>query len=106
MKHRRRPHFRNGQNNGGNGNNGNNANPGNNRGNGNVNGNVGGGNSGLPVDMTEEMEELAEAEMAAAYLSGAQGDMQMEGEDGGVAVQQRPLTPPKILNIAELKRKT
>jgi len=114
IKHRRRPQYsNNNRDNGNNGNNGNNNgnHNGNNGNNGNHNGNyIGPGRA--PVDMMDD-EFADQADGGVAVAAPPRRREAQVGEDGvlieeeeGAAAEQRPLEPPKVLHIAELKRKT
>jgi transcription termination factor Rho len=113
IKHRRRPQYsNNNRDNGNNGNNGNN-NGNNNASNGNFNGNYN-GNGRPPVDVMDD--EFAEGDGGGTAVAapprrreaqvGEDGVIIEEEEGTGAPAEQRPLEPPRVLQIAELKRKT
>jgi transcription termination factor Rho len=109
IKHRRRPQYsnnRDGNNNGGNSGN-----------NGNQNGNYNGNGRNLPVDIDEEMAEAELAAEGAAVAAPPRRQVQQVAEDGTVTIveeedtsaaaePQRQAEPPRVVHIAELKRKT
>ena len=106
IKHRRRPHFQNGQGNG-NGNGNNNGNNGNHNGNHN-------GNSRGPSDYSDFPADESDEDTVVAVMVDGASEGGADGTGGSVDESGMPRTgsdgrssePPRVLNIADLKRKT